>query len=229
MLLTDAFRSNVAVSRWRDAVWLAWLAAPLYWIHQLEEYSLPVLGFDYNLPDMVAKNIGFPPYPECPVPMDLVGYGAATEDYHQRLQAITELGSPCEYDMSLPQDFWDQLPLKTDAELYDVLAHPGDYLPEAVAAAKEELHKRNLTPEKIAHLEATVQSQNVAAETKAQERLSWPMRIFIFIFCVSLAGILLAVYYQNNGYKKKASDCWITLGISVAFHLIVGLLLASMR
>jgi len=69
MLLTDTFRSNLAVSRWRDAVWLAWLAAPLYWIHQLEEYSLPVLGFDYNLPDMVARNIGFPPYPECPVPM----------------------------------------------------------------------------------------------------------------------------------------------------------------
>ena len=69
MLLTDTFRSNIAVSRWRDAVWLAWLAAPLYWIHQLEEYSLPLLGFDYNLPDMVAKNIGFPPYPECPVPM----------------------------------------------------------------------------------------------------------------------------------------------------------------
>jgi hypothetical protein len=50
-------------------VWLAWLAAPLYWIHQLEEYSLPLLGFESNLPDMVAKNIGFPPYPECPVPM----------------------------------------------------------------------------------------------------------------------------------------------------------------
>ena len=69
LLLTDTFRSNIAVSRWRDAVWLAWLAAPLYWIHQLEEYSLPLLGFDYNLPDMVAKNIGFPPYPECPFPM----------------------------------------------------------------------------------------------------------------------------------------------------------------
>ena len=28
MLLSDTFRSNIAVSRWRDAVWLAWLAAP---------------------------------------------------------------------------------------------------------------------------------------------------------------------------------------------------------
>jgi hypothetical protein len=42
LLTTDTFRSNPTVSRWRDAVWLAWLAAPLYWVHQLEEYSLPV-------------------------------------------------------------------------------------------------------------------------------------------------------------------------------------------
>jgi peptidoglycan/LPS O-acetylase OafA/YrhL len=40
MMTTDTFRSNLTVSRWRDAVWLAWLAAPLYWVHQLEEYSL---------------------------------------------------------------------------------------------------------------------------------------------------------------------------------------------
>ena len=50
LLTTDTFRSNTTVSRWRDAVWLAWLAAPLYWVHQLEEYSLPVIGLPYSLP-----------------------------------------------------------------------------------------------------------------------------------------------------------------------------------
>ena len=44
LLTTDTFRSNTTVSRWRDPVWLAWLAVPLYWVHQLEEYSLPVIG-----------------------------------------------------------------------------------------------------------------------------------------------------------------------------------------
>ena len=48
MMTTDTFRSNLTVSRWRDAVWLAWLAAPLYWVHQLEEYSLPVIGLLWN-------------------------------------------------------------------------------------------------------------------------------------------------------------------------------------
>ena len=69
MMTTDTFRSNLSVSRWRDAVWLAWLAAPLYWVHQLEEYSLPVMGLPYSLPDMVCGQFGFAPYPECPIPM----------------------------------------------------------------------------------------------------------------------------------------------------------------
>ena len=69
LLMTDTFRGNTTVSRWRDPVWLAWLAVPLYWVHQFEEYSLPVLGFDYSIQEMICKNIGFPPYPDCPIPL----------------------------------------------------------------------------------------------------------------------------------------------------------------
>ena len=56
MMTTDTFRSNTTVSRWRDVAWLAWLAAPLYWVHQLEEYSLPVMGLPYSLPTWCAGN-----------------------------------------------------------------------------------------------------------------------------------------------------------------------------
>jgi Protein of unknown function with HXXEE motif len=69
LLTTDTFRANTKVSRWRDVVWLAWLAVPLYWVHQLEEYSLPVIGLPYSLPDMVCGKFGFAPYPECPIPL----------------------------------------------------------------------------------------------------------------------------------------------------------------
>jgi len=116
--------------------------------------------------------------------------------------------------MPLPKDFWEQLPLKTDAELYDMLAHREDYLPEALAAAKDELSKRNLAPERVAQLEAGVRTQKAAAESKAQERLGWPMRIFIFIFCAGLFGAVLAVYYDSKGYKQKSTDCWVTLGVN---------------
>jgi hypothetical protein len=131
--------------------------------------------------------------------------------------------------MTLPKDFWEQLPLKTDAELYDILAHQDDYLPEALAAARDELGKRNLTPDRVTQLEAEVQSQKAAADTKAQERLGWPMRIFIFFLCAGMAGAILAVYYESKGYKRKASDCWITLVVSIAFHLVAGVFLYAQR
>ena len=131
--------------------------------------------------------------------------------------------------MTLPKDFWQQLPLKTDAELYDMQAHEDDYLPEAIAAAKGELARRNLAPARAAELEAEVQTRKTGAEAKAQERLGWPMRILIFFLCSGLFGALLAVYYDSKGYKSKASDCWITAGASVAFHVLTGAFLYSMR
>ena len=69
LLLTDTFRGSTAGSRFRDPMWLAWLAVPFYWLHQFEEYSLPVLGIDYSIQEMICKNLGFPPYPECPIPL----------------------------------------------------------------------------------------------------------------------------------------------------------------
>ena len=131
--------------------------------------------------------------------------------------------------MSLPDDFWDQLTSKSDAELYDMLAHEQDYLPEAVAAAKQEIGKRDLAPERAAQLEAAVQSQSAAEGAKADERLGWPMRILIFFLCAGIAGAILAVYYDSKGYKTKARDCWITLGVSVTVHVVLGALVYSSR
>jgi len=127
--------------------------------------------------------------------------------------------------MPLPQDFWQQLPLKTDVELYDMLDHQEDWLPEALAAAREELRKRNLSPDKITQIESAAQSQKAAMSTKANERLGWPMRIFLFIFFAGIFGAVLAVYYDHKGYKRKASDCWITMCFSLVFYLTVGVFL----
>jgi Protein of unknown function with HXXEE motif len=68
MLYTDAMRSQLTVSRWRDPVWLAWLVVPMLMVHMFEEYGIDVLGRTYALPDMVCKNLGYPLYPDCPIP-----------------------------------------------------------------------------------------------------------------------------------------------------------------
>ena len=99
LLMTDTFRGNTTVSRWRDPVWLAWLAVPLYWMHQFEEYSLPVLGFDYSIQEMICKNLGFPPYPDCPIPLSfypvvniaLMWFGAPLAAYLGRRNVLIGL------------------------------------------------------------------------------------------------------------------------------------------
>lgn len=66
--------------------------------------------------------------------------------------------------MKLPQQFWDDLPQKTDLELYEMLCRPTVYLPEALAAAKMELAKRGkLTVESFTEL--------AAAATTERERI----------------------------------------------------------
>ena len=69
LLMTDTFRGSPRYRAGVIRMWLAWLAVPLYWIHQFEEYSLPVIGLDYSIQEMICEKIGFPPYPDCPIPL----------------------------------------------------------------------------------------------------------------------------------------------------------------
>src|SRR3954447_4847460 len=127
--------------------------------------------------------------------------------------------------MPLPTDFLELLHGKTDEKLYEEIAHPDDFLPEAVSAAREELGKRDLPPERVAHLETTAQSQIAADEPKASQRLGWGMRVFIFVFAGLLTGVFAAIYYENKGYKRKAREAWVTLAISLAAHALLGMLI----
>src|SRR3954466_6942260 len=80
MLYTDAMRSQLTVSRWRDPVWLAWLAVPLLMIHMFEEDGVGLMGRTYDPPDAGRKNPGYPPNPDCAIPLahyPLVNLGIA--------------------------------------------------------------------------------------------------------------------------------------------------------
>jgi transposase-like zinc-binding protein len=59
---------ELTVSRWRDPVWLAWLAVPMLMVHMFEEYGFDVLGRTYDFPDGICRNLGYEPYPGCPIP-----------------------------------------------------------------------------------------------------------------------------------------------------------------
>jgi hypothetical protein len=80
MFGTNALRGYTVGSRWWDPVWLAWLAVPMLMVHMFEEYGFDVLGRTYDLPEKVCKNLGYLPYPDCPIPLahyPLVNLGIA--------------------------------------------------------------------------------------------------------------------------------------------------------
>jgi len=65
---TNRLRSKPTLSRWRDPVWLSWVAAVVYLLHNVEEYGLDLLGQTNAFPNVLCGNLKLPPYPDCPIP-----------------------------------------------------------------------------------------------------------------------------------------------------------------
>jgi hypothetical protein len=128
--------------------------------------------------------------------------------------------------MTLPKEFWDRLPARSDSELFEMLGHADDFLPEALAAVSAELKKRNIAPDAQALMQTQVQTSTLTEHAKASERLDIGMRILIVLFCFGIAGAILAVYYDSKGYKQKARDCWLMMAISLVLHISLGFFMA---
>src|SRR5262249_13512125 len=98
--------------------------------------------------------------------------------------------------MPLPKVFSEQLPQKTDLELYEVLRQPNDYLPEAVAAVKEEMRKRNLSSKNLQEVAAAAaQSRKIAAQMEAYDQeqrhfAKFAVHVFWLFFAVPLALLI---------------------------------------
>lgn len=72
LLCTDALRSDLSVSRWRDIVWLTWLATCAYLVHQFEEHGIDALGAAYAFRGSLCGVLGYPNPDTCPVPTAFV-------------------------------------------------------------------------------------------------------------------------------------------------------------
>jgi hypothetical protein len=68
LFTTSVFRSGLSIPRWRDPVWLSWLAPAAYMLHQFEEYGIDAHGIRFAFPDLLCTSVGMPPYPGCSLP-----------------------------------------------------------------------------------------------------------------------------------------------------------------
>lgn len=57
LFCTNLLRSNSG-ARWLDPVWLAWLAMPVYLVHQFEEYTCNLVDGEYLIIEQVFANAG---------------------------------------------------------------------------------------------------------------------------------------------------------------------------
>jgi hypothetical protein len=128
--------------------------------------------------------------------------------------------------MSLSAEFWQKLPQRGDRELYDMLAHAEDFLPEALVAIRAELSSRNLPPEQAAGIEARVSVERADEDARAREKLGWPMAILMLILGPGIITVgIIAILYSRNGYKRKAKQSWKMLGVSLLLWALLRLLL----
>ncbi|HLX91859.1 MAG TPA: HXXEE domain-containing protein [Puia sp.] len=74
LFTTGLLRRDRLISRWRDPTWLAWLAVPIYMIHQFEEYGVDFLRQKHAFPDALCTNLNLGAYPVCPIPHEFYLY-----------------------------------------------------------------------------------------------------------------------------------------------------------
>jgi hypothetical protein len=65
---TRILRGETGASRWHDRVWLAWLGAVAYLLHNVEEYGVDLFGRRHAFPDALCAALRLPAYPGCPIP-----------------------------------------------------------------------------------------------------------------------------------------------------------------
>lgn len=74
LFTTNILRYDLRINRWRDSVWLSWLAVPIYMLHQFEEYGVDLFGYRHAFPDALCSRLGLGNYPGCPIPHEFFLY-----------------------------------------------------------------------------------------------------------------------------------------------------------
>jgi hypothetical protein len=65
---TRVLQSGQGSSRWHDRVWLSWLAAAIYLLHNVEEYGIDVFGRMTQFPAEICAVLKLPAPPDCTIP-----------------------------------------------------------------------------------------------------------------------------------------------------------------
>jgi len=126
--------------------------------------------------------------------------------------------------MSLPRDFEKTVAATTDEDLFDMLGHEADYMPEAFAAVRAEAARRNLSTTRVLELEKHSQHIRTQELKTSSEVLSFGGKFLVLLFPFGLVTCLLipviAESYRNRGYKQKSEDCLVGMWYGIIFWAV---------
>lgn len=72
LFCTNVCRSRLDVSRWRDPVWMAWMFALAYLLHNFEEYGFDATGQQFAFPLSMCEKLGYHSLESCPVQLPFI-------------------------------------------------------------------------------------------------------------------------------------------------------------
>lgn len=130
---------------------------------------------------------------------------------------------------SLPHGFAERLRAMGDGELLEMLVRADDYLPPAVALAREEAARRGLSPASLDAVKAHVAEVDAAAARRADEPLSTMERLLLVLMPLNLWLILRMVAHGGFGYERRAREArrWMLYGVAIwiAVAVVVALMI----
>jgi len=101
--------------------------------------------------------------------------------------------------------FAEAMSKRTNVELINILNSPdGDYVPEAMEAARAEFDKRKLSKQQLVVAAQEIEEKKQLDETKANEPLSSNRKWLAIV--LPGRGFLRYVIYNSEGYHRKAKE-----------------------
>ncbi len=131
--------------------------------------------------------------------------------------------------MSRLEQLREEMSQRSDAHLFAVVAHPEDWIPEAVQAARAEIDRRGLSQEETIAAEAIVQADDDRKKKYASMRLPTWAKVLIFLCPVmpGLMGILVIyLYFSSRGATALIKDYMRWLLYGLIFYAVLILILS---
>ena len=104
----------------------------------------------------------------------------------------------------------------------------GDYRPEAILVAEEELQRRGLEESELAEMKTRISEEIAQRKKIAEEPLESEWRIFCAIF-PGLITVMISGAYREKGYVRKQQEAWMytLIGLCSYVGLAIFLMLVA--